>query len=193
MASISRIFAQAVRKNICSNGLSRNVGQKQMLLILSRCMSVEAAVQEMSPPQLDNQDKVYDPKIVSLVSDISQLTLKEVTDLNELLRTTLNIQDAPVFAHAGFAAPAPQAANNEDDSGGSKEQTEFNVKLVSFEASDKIKVIKAVKALKPELNLVQAKRFVESVPTLIQEDVSKEEAEELRKSLEDAGAKVEIS
>ncbi len=91
----------------------------------------------------------------------------------------------------GVSAAAPVAAGPAIAEPEKEVQTEFDVVMTSFGAK-KINVIKAVRALLPGLGLKEAKTLVESAPTPIKEGVSKEEAEEVAKSLKDAGAEVEI-
>ena len=161
----------------------------------SRCAyrlnTADAAVepQPISAPPL-NGAKVYEPKIVNIVENISQLTLREVADLNELLKSTLNIKDIAVAAPIAQAGPSAGAADTEEEK--APERDEFAVKLISFSAADKIKLIKALKVAKPEFNLVQAKKFVESVPQMVIEAASKEDCEKMKKDLEEAGGKIEI-
>ncbi|CAL8303617.1 unnamed protein product [Merluccius merluccius] len=145
----------------------------------------------IAAPPLDGAPKQYSPKIQQLVSDIASLTLLEVSDLNDLLKKTLNIQDVgmmPMGAMAGMAPPA-QAAE-EDDLPVKKEKTHFIVKLTELKAADKVKLIKEVKNCMQGLNLVQAKKLVESLPQEIRVNVSKEEAEKLKAALEAAGGTV---
>lgn len=158
-----------------------------------RLNSSEVAVDSSSltpPPPLDGS-KTYEPKIVGLVDSISNLTLREVADLNELLKSSLNIKDiamaAPVLGSAAAQAPA-----EEEEEEKAPEKDEFAIKLVGFNAADKIKLIKALKVLKPSLNLVQAKKLVETTPQVIIDDASKEDSENIKKTLEEAGGKVEI-
>ncbi len=91
----------------------------------------------------------------------------------------------------GVSAAAPVAAGPAVVEEKKEEQTEFDVIMKSFGAK-KINVIKAIRALMPGLGLKEAKTLVESAPTPVKEGVSKEEAEEVAKSLKDAGADVEI-
>ena len=93
-----------------------------------------------------------------------------------------------VSAAAAVAVAAPAAAAA--DAGGSEEQTEFDVVLSSF-GEKKVSVIKAVRAI-TSLGLKEAKDLVESAPAPIKEGVPKDEAEELKKQLEDAGGTVEV-
>ncbi|CAL8073958.1 unnamed protein product [Orchesella dallaii] len=137
--------------------------------------------------------KVYEPKIVKLVEEISQLTLLQVADLNELLKKTLNIPDAPMMGAMAFAAPAAAAAEEEEAAAPQKVQTSFTLKLMKFDESKKVPLIKECKSLLEGMNLVQAKKFVESAPCVVKADISKDDAEKLKTALEAAGATCEIS
>ena len=92
------------------------------------------------------------------------------------------------------AAPsaAPAAEEAEEESAPAAVQTSFTLKLESFEADKKVALIKEIKANVEGYNLVQAKKFVESAPAIVKEDLSKDEAEKLKKALEGAGAKCSI-
>ncbi|KZO92146.1 ClpS-like protein [Calocera viscosa TUFC12733] len=129
-------------------------------------------------------------KVQRIVDEISSLTLLEAADLVSQLKTRLNIQEiAMPAAAAGPAAPAAAAAEPEEEEK-PKEKTMFTVKLEKFEAASKAKVIKEIKAIVPNMNLVEAKKFVESAPKVIKENVPKEEAEKLMKTFTDLGATV---
>ena len=118
-------------------------------------------------------------EILSAISELSVLELSElINDMEEKFG---------VSAAAAVAVAAPAAAA---DAGGSEEQTEFDVVLSSF-GEKKVSVIKAVRAI-TSLGLKEAKDLVESAPAPIKEGVPKEEAEELKKQLEDAGGTVEV-
>lgn len=86
------------------------------------------------------------------------------------------------------------AAAEEDDEAAApkKVQTSFKVKMVKFDEKQKVALIKEIKSLMEGMNLVQAKKFVESAPTLVKDDVSKEEAEKLKEALSKVGAVIEI-
>ncbi|CAL1588195.1 unnamed protein product [Knipowitschia caucasica] len=149
-------------------------------------------VEAIATAPLDGAPKQYSPKIQQLVNDIASLTLLEVSDLNDLLKKKLNIQDVgmmPMGAMAGAAVPAAQAAE-EDDAPAKKEKTHFTVKLTELKAAEKVKLIKEVKNCIQGLNLVQAKKLVEALPQEIRANVSKEEAEKLKAALEAAGGTV---
>ncbi|KAK9241091.1 Mnp1 protein [Lipomyces kononenkoae] len=131
------------------------------------------------------------PKISSIVDQISGLTLLETADLVSLLKSRLNIQDIaiPTAAAAAPAAAADAAAEPEPEP--VQEKTMFNVKLESFEAGAKPKIIKEVKSLLG-LNLVESKKFVESAPKILRENVTKEDAEKIKATLEGLGAKIAL-
>ena len=121
--------------------------------------------------------------INEIVSAIESLTLIECSELVKALEEKFGVvAAAPVAAGAGAAAPAAAA----------EEKTEFDVVLTGFDAAKKVAVIKAVREVVSGLGLKEAKDMVEGAPKTLKEAVSKDEAEELKKKLEEAGAKVEI-
>jgi len=117
-----------------------------------------------------------------LVDELSKLTVIEAAELSKLLEEKWGVSAAaPVAAAAApGAAAAPAAA----------EKTEFTVVLMSS-GDKKINVIKEVRAI-TGLGLKEAKDLVEAAPKEVNADVSKDEAEKIKKQLEDAGAKVEL-
>lgn len=153
-----------------------------------RLLSAEAT---LSTPTADGAPKVYPEKLQTIVSEISQLTILEVADLNELLKKTLNIPDAPVMAFGAGMPMAAAPAQDEDDEEAAapkRVQTSFTVKMNKFDAAKKVAVIKEIKALLEGYNLVQAKKFVESCPTVVKADIPKDEAEKLVEALTAVGA-----
>ncbi|XP_026074642.1 39S ribosomal protein L12, mitochondrial-like [Carassius auratus] len=149
----------------------------------------------ISAPPFNGAPKEYSPKIHQLVNDIASLTLIEVSDLNELLKKTLNIQDVGMMSMGSMAAiaasPAAEAVD-EEAAPAKKEKTHFTVKLTEFKAADKVKLIKEVKNCMEGMNLVQAKKLVESLPQEIRVNVFKDEAEKLKAALEAAGGTVAL-
>ena len=123
-------------------------------------------------------------KLDKIVEDLSSLTVLEAADLAKLLEEKWGVSAAAPVAVAaagggGAAAPAAEV------------QTEFTVILK--EAGDKkINVIKVVREVVPSLGLKEARDLVEAAPKAVKEGVSKEEAETIKKKLEETGAKVEI-
>ena len=120
-------------------------------------------------------------KVTAMIEEIKGLTVLELSELVHALEDEFGVSAAAPVAVAAAAAPAAEAA---------AEKTEFDVVLASF-GDEKIKVIKAVREI-TGLGLADAKAVVEAAPKAIKEGVSKDEAEDLKKKLEEAGAKVEL-
>ena len=120
-----------------------------------------------------------------LVDDLSALTVLEAAELSKLLEDKWGVSAAaPVaVAAAGPAAAAPAEA--------AEEQTEFTVVLTAG-GDKKINVIKEVRGVRPDLGLKEAKDLVEGAPQNVKENISKQEAEEIKKKLEEAGATVQV-
>ena len=121
-------------------------------------------------------------KITQILDLIDTLTILELKDLVKALEEKYGVSAAPV---AVAAAPGAAAAPAEE------EKTEFDVELTSFDEAAKLKVIKAVKEI-TGLGLGEAKEIVVGAPKAIKTGVSKEEAEELKKAIEEVGGKVTI-
>ena len=117
-----------------------------------------------------------------LVDDLSQLTVIEAAELSKLLEDKWGVSAAAPVAVA--AAPAESAAVEE-------EKTEFDLILVSF-GEKKINVIKAVREVVSGLGLKEAKELVESAPAKVKEGIAKDEADEIKGKLEEAGATVDV-
>ncbi|MDB3945199.1 50S ribosomal protein L7/L12 [Gammaproteobacteria bacterium] len=111
-----------------------------------------------------------------------------VMELSQLIKDMEEKFD--VSASAAVAVAAPAAGETGGDAGGAEEQTEFDAMLTSF-GDKKVPVIKAVRAL-TGLGLKEAKDLVESAPAAVKEGVTKAEAEEIKKQIEEAGGSVEI-
>jgi large subunit ribosomal protein L7/L12 len=125
------------------------------------------------------------PNIQKIVDAVSELTVLEVSELVKALEDKFGVSAAPV-AVAGAIAPSAAA-----DSAPVEEKTSFNV-VITDAGANKIAVIKAVREIKTDLGLVEAKNLVEKTPATLLEDAKKEDAENAKKKLEDAGAKVEL-
>ncbi|THH18029.1 hypothetical protein EW146_g2896 [Bondarzewia mesenterica] len=149
------------------------------------------AVPEASPSAAPPLPLPSDPRLNKLVDDISGLTLLQAADLVTLLKTRLNIQEiAMPTAGPAVAAAAPAAEAEAPAEEKPKEKTIFNVKLESFDSAAKPKIIKEVKALVPNLTLIEAKKFVESLPRILKESLPKEDAEKVKKTFEALGGVV---
>ena len=121
--------------------------------------------------------------LAKLVDELSALTVLEAAELSKLLEEKWGVSAAAPVAVAMAPGAAAAAAPVE-------EQTEFNVILAEI-GEKKINVIKEVRAI-TGLGLKEAKDLVEAAPKAVKEGVNKEEAEKIRKVLEEAGAKVEV-
>jgi len=121
-------------------------------------------------------------KITALIEEVKGLTVLELSELVHALEEEFGVSAAAMAAPAAAGAAGAPAA---------EEKTEFDVVLASFDAAAKIKVIKVVREI-TGLGLAEAKAVVEGAPKALKEGVSKEEAEELKGKLEEAGAKVEL-
>ncbi len=119
-------------------------------------------------------------KVTAMIEEIKGLTVLELSELVHALEEEFGVSAAAMAAPAaGAAAPAAE------------EKTEFDVVLTGFDAAAKIKVIKAVREITGQ-GLAEAKATVEGAPKTLKEGASKDEAEALKKQLEEAGAKVEL-
>ncbi|KAF5289755.1 hypothetical protein FQA39_LY03672 [Lamprigera yunnana] len=144
-------------------------------------------VEDISIPPPSNVEKTLSPKIEQLIAAISNLTLLEVSELSGGLKKRLNLPDAPVMP-VGFAAPAPA----EDDEPPAPVKSLYTVKLMKFDEKQKVALIKEVKAQIEGMNLVQSKKFVESAPTVLKAEISKDEAEKLKEIFTKVGAEIVI-
>ena len=119
-------------------------------------------------------------KVTAMIEEIKALTVLELSELVHALEEEFGVSAAAMAAPAaGAAAPAAE------------EKTDFDVVLTGFDAAAKIKVIKVVREITGQ-GLAEAKATVEGAPSTLKEAVSKDEAEALKKQLEEAGAKVEL-
>ena len=118
-------------------------------------------------------------KVTAMIEEIKAMSVLELSELVHEIEDVFGVSAAAPVAVAAAAAPAAE------------EKTEFDVVLTGFDAAQKIKVIKAVREI-TNLGLAEAKAKVEGIPCAIKEQVSKDEAEELKKKLEEVGASVEL-
>ena len=119
--------------------------------------------------------------IANLVAELSKLTVLEAADLAKALEEAWGVSAAAAVAVAAAPAAAAEAV---------EEKTEFDV-ILTGDGGKKIQVIKEVRAI-TNLGLTEAKTLVESAPKAIKEGVSKAEAEEIKKKIEEAGGTVEL-
>ena len=122
-------------------------------------------------------------EINEIVSAIEGLTLIQASELVKALEEKFGVSAASPVAAAGVAGAAAPAA---------EEKTEFDVVLTGFDAAKKVAVIKAVREVVSGLGLKEAKDMVEGAPKTLKEGVNKDEAEEIKKKITEAGGTVEI-
>jgi len=123
--------------------------------------------------------------IETLINSISSLTVLELAELTKALETKFGVTAAMPMA-SGAAAPSAEAAAP------AEEKSEFKVELLDAGA-EKIKTIKALRKVKKDLGLTEAKAMADSAPVVIAEGVSKADAKMMQDELEAAGAKVKLS
>ncbi len=120
-------------------------------------------------------------KATQILDIVKSMTILEVAELVKALEAEFGVSAAPVAVAAGPETAAPVV----------EEKTEFDVELTSFDAAAKLKVIKVVKDI-TGLSLGEAKDLVTSAPKAVKTGVSKEEAETIKKQLEEVGAQVTV-
>ncbi len=121
----------------------------------------------------------------SFAEQLVNLTVKEVNELADILKTEYGIEPA-----AAAVAVAGPAGGEGGEAGGAEEQTEFDV-ILKHPGQKKLQVVKLVKEL-TGVGLKEAKAICDSAPKELKEKISKEEAEALKTQLEEAGAEVEV-
>jgi len=126
-------------------------------------------------------------KLDQLITEISNLTALELAQLTKALEEKFGVTAAAPVAGFAAAAPSEAAAGKKED-----EQEAFKVELIDA-GPDKIKAIKAVRQVKKDLGLTEAKKMVEEVPAVLAESASKDEAKTIKEVMEAAGAKVKLS
>ncbi|MBP7842704.1 50S ribosomal protein L7/L12 [Candidatus Woesebacteria bacterium] len=131
---------------------------------------------------MSEETKALSAKVQKLVDAVKELSLMEVSELVKALEAEFGVSAAAPMMMGAMPAAAAEAE---------EEQTEFDV-ILKDAGSNKIGAIKAVRVLKPELGLGEAKTFVESAPKTVLEGAKKEVAEAAKKDLEAAGCVVEL-
>ena len=121
-------------------------------------------------------------KVTAMIEEIKAMSVLELSELVHEIEDVFGVSAAAAVAAAPVAGAAAAA----------EEKTEFDVVLAGFDAAKKVAIIKAVREVVPGLGLKEAKDIVEGAPKTLKEGASKEEAETMKKKLEEAGAKVEV-
>lgn len=125
-------------------------------------------------------------KLETLVEELSTLTVLEAAELSKMLEEKWGVSAA-----APVAMAMPAGGGAVEAAAPVEEQTEFTVVLVDG-GDKKINVIKEIRGIRSDLGLKEAKDLVEGAPQNVKENISKQEAADIKKKLEDVGAKVEV-
>ena len=135
----------------------------------------------------DDEKKSLTPKLEKIADEIKSLTALELSQLASHLEDVFGVSATPAMA----AMPAAGAFATGGDASAQEEKSSFDV-VLSEAGTNKLAVIKAVREIKPELGLMDAKKLVESTPQNILAGVNKEDTDAAKAKLEEAGAKVEV-
>ncbi len=145
-------------------------------------MSDDKKVDETKTKELKVSEKLQ-----KIIDEVSKLSVLELADLVKALEDKFGVSAAAMPVAAVAAGGATPAAGEQ----AAEEKSEYDV-ILAAAGANKIAVIKAVREVKPELGLKEAKDLVEAAPKPVLEQAKKEEAEEAKKKLEEAGAQVEL-
>ena len=148
--------------------------------------TTEKSVKKVPQVEVEQKPSTKKPDKAGIVDMVKNMTVLELSNLVKDLEKEFGVTAAPV----GIGAVSPGAASASSAPEEEKKKTTFTVLLKQF-GDKKIQVIKEVRAI-TELGLKEAKDLVESAPKPIKENISKEEAEELKKKLEAVGAVIEL-
>lgn len=131
-------------------------------------------------------------RVKSIIEGIKSLNVMELVQLVKALEKVFGISGVPIAAPAAAvgAGPAPAQAQGAEEQ--AKKEAKFKVVLKDA-GPNKLQVIKEVRAILPNLNIKEAKDFVESLPKTIKEDATEAEAKEIKERFEKVGAKIEIT
>ncbi|CAI5726884.1 hypothetical protein KXD40_002331 [Peronospora effusa] len=139
-------------------------------------------------PTSAEEELALTPKVQTVLDQILELNMIEIAELSHAIQTKFGIAESAFQVGMGGGAGGNAAPAAEEPK---EEKTAFDVKLASFDAKSKIKVIKEVRAI-TGLGLKEAKELVEGAPSTLKKDVKKEEADELIEKLKAVGAVVEL-
>ncbi|XP_061980355.1 uncharacterized protein LOC133700730 [Populus nigra] len=183
-AVLSRGFAEAARKVEAEEEEEVEIDQRRLPT-------------DYDPATFDPAEHRSPPteRVFKLVEEIEGLTLMEISELGTIIMKRMKMTEPPTIGVlkggaaglAGMAMKAPAAAAAKEEK--KAEKTVFELKLESFEAASKIKVIKEVRSF-TDLGLKEAKDLVEKTPSVLKKGVSKEEGEQIIEKMKAIGAKV---
>lgn len=147
-------------------------------------MATKKKEEKKQEKQEEKEEKKLDKKIASIIEDVEKLSVLELADLVKALEDKFDVSAAPI-AVAG--SPAAGNGNGEE----AEEKSEYDVVLQSA-GDNKIAVIKVLREIRKDLGLVDAKKLVEGAPKTLLEAAPKEEAQEAKEKIEEAGGEVEL-
>lgn len=145
----------------------------------------EVKQEEVKKEEPKKESAKLEGKVGKIAEEIEKLTVLEVADLAKHLEEKFGVSAMPMAA-------APAAGAGAADGGAPAEEKSTFTVVLAASGDNKLGVIKAVREIKPDLGLMDAKKLVESAPQNVVADVKKDAAEEAKKKLEAAGAKVEL-
>ena len=176
-----------VRRTPFASGLTKNV----------RTLSTSPAAASDGKPTSSAQEQVDKAKLERLSKEFMSLNLSETIAFIDMMQKLLGLGDVRAMVSAGAAAPAAAGAGKAAESAkkeaapAAAAKSSFELKLESFEAGDKIKVIKAVREI-TGLGLKEAKDLVEGAPKVVMKDIAKAQGDQLIEKLKAAGAKASL-
>uniref|UniRef100_A0A7N0UNK9 50S ribosomal protein L7/L12 n=1 Tax=Kalanchoe fedtschenkoi TaxID=63787 RepID=A0A7N0UNK9_KALFE len=198
MRHLPKIFSRLL---LLSSGTRKFNPEPHRFRSIYRVGSRLSSMRDYNTAAAEPQKKLLAPteNVSAIVDDLSELTLLEVSDLTELLRKKLNIEEMPAMAMMmpgmGFSVKGGAGAKGAAAAGKAEEKkaekTAYDLKLDGFDAAAKIKIIKEVRTF-TDLGLKEAKELVEKAPTLLKKGVSKEDAEKIIQKMKEVGAKVSM-
>lgn len=154
----------------------------------------EIPKEEGRVPSTENMNPKPSERVCKLADDIARLTLLEVSDLTDVLKNKFDIKEMPIMTMMmpGMGMPMMPGAGGKAGAAKVEEKQAkafFDLKLESYDAASKIKIIKEVRTF-TDLGLKEAKDLVEKTPALLKKGVTKEEGDKIIEKLKDLGAKV---
>ncbi len=144
--------------------------------------------EEKKVEKAEKKTEILSAKVEKIAQEIEGLTALELSELAKHLEDVFGVSAMPMTGAAMPTAGGASAGGSEEPA---EEKSSFTVVLADSGAN-KLAVIKAVREIKPDLGLMDAKKLVESTPKELLAGVKKEEAEQAKKKIEDAGGKIEL-
>ncbi|KAG9415894.1 hypothetical protein AC1031_000276 [Aphanomyces cochlioides] len=164
--------------------VSRGAARRAISTSVPRFLEAKEATEEQK--QMIENETSLTPRVQKALDVICELNLIEIAELSKAIQVKFDIPDMGFAVGTGGGSAAAPAEEEKKE-----EKTSFDVKLVSYDAKNKIKVIKEIRAI-TGLGLKEAKELVESVPAVLKKDVKKAEADELLAKITEMGGVGEL-